>query len=258
VNPYAKQTRPSGFTLIELLVVIAIIAILAGLLLPALARAKSKAYTTQCLSNMKQLDLCWYLFAADNADKLPLNHLNNVDSWISGNLQTLTGSTNVADIAAGQLFQYNGAVAIYKCPAARGLKPTTKSGVVSDSLARTVSMSSRLGAAGDAKTEGVIGGAAVAVMKLAAVTSPSPSLASVFVDESVATIDDGYFALQPPPVAKWQNSATLRHYGGGVFSFADGHAERWRFRAQPGEGFSPAVSAEAVAELRRVQATIYP
>ena len=55
-NRGAKGRRGTGFTLIELLVVIAIIAILAALLLPALARAKSKAQQANCLSNLKQLN----------------------------------------------------------------------------------------------------------------------------------------------------------------------------------------------------------
>ena len=83
--------------MIELLVVIAIIAILAAMLLPALARAKCKAKRTQCVSNMKQLQLCWQMYTDDNNDLVPLNGGTPIpgpggnslpNSWITGGGQS--------------------------------------------------------------------------------------------------------------------------------------------------------------------------
>jgi prepilin-type N-terminal cleavage/methylation domain-containing protein/prepilin-type processing-associated H-X9-DG protein len=234
-----------GFTLIELLVVIAIIAILAGMLLPALSKAKAKTQGIRCMSNMKQLQLGWHLYALDNDGNIVKNWLGSPQAWIGGNVNTLPGATNINDIKNGKLWQYNPALEIYQCAAANTPKelPSSlnKNQMKGQRIVRNASMQGRMGGAdlsdqtkyGAPDTSWVLGPKYPQYRRDSEIVSPSPAEAIVFLDESKETVDDGYFAVKAPApdgIDSWQNSPTARHNKGCGFSFADGHSEVWRWQ----------------------------
>ena len=232
--------RP-GFTLIELLVVIAIIAILAGLLLPALARAKSKAYAVECLGNLRQLQIAWHLYTADQQDRIPENSYwepqagskPEFGSWVSGwmSYETETSfapwfsdSTNTANLVPGgygSIGPYTISPGIYKCPAD---KSWILLGGVRYPRVRSYSMNDHMGSL-------LIGDDAdwYVFRRLSDIVTPGPAQAFVFVDEHEDTIHDGCFFVSLPepgqaPYTSWDRLPADHHDGAGAFSFADGHA----------------------------------
>ena len=200
--------RAAAFTLLELLVTVAVIALLAGLLSTAIAKAQGKALGITCMGNIRQLSLASLLYVADNGESFPYNlggsdsnrgiapkrdynWVNNIMDW-----ELSPDNTNTAFATKGNFSTCaNHSAPIYHCPADRALSDIQKQAGWA-SRVRSYSMNAMVGNAGDNSRWGtnLFNPEYKQFMKATEIDHPTEIF--VFVDEHPDSINDGYFLNQ--------------------------------------------------------------
>ncbi len=242
----SSSNESKGFTLIELLVVIAIIATLASLLLPALAKAKTKAHGIYCMNNNKQLMMAWSFYADDSDDWITWAYGDGCrkcsvtpgkrvfrHGWMGNTTLNYSAANSwdyTVDVARSPLWEHVGkSHEVFRCPA-------DTSNVKGKPRVRSMSMNSWVGGDGQngannghhtwfgGPNEGTI------YLKRSQMVAPGPSETWVLIDERMDSINDGFFVVWMPGYPNMSSTKMVDypasyHNNAAGFSFADGHAE---------------------------------
>jgi prepilin-type N-terminal cleavage/methylation domain-containing protein/prepilin-type processing-associated H-X9-DG protein len=244
-----------AFTLLELLVVVAIVAILASLLLPLLAGARSRARTAFCLNNKRQLGLACHLYAVDNDGRFasnsgeageewfPPSPAAVAHSWVIGFMFWNTDRQDTTNHFFLSHPQYSlfaphlaGNHRVYKCPEDQFLSPQQKERGWKERT-RSVSMSYWVGDGGlDEQEKSHTAMYTKVFLRQDDFVGLPPSQVWILMDEHPDALQGTSFYVSPWEdvlFARWTGLPATFHSGGATLVFADGHTEahRWKTSA---------------------------